>query len=1198
MSATCLPIWRQLPLHGTSMIEASAGTGKTWNIALLYLRLVLQRKLGVRQILVTTFTDAAAQELRARIRARLLDAERIVAGNAGTGSDIDAFLSECCELEGRGMLRARLQLALADIDMAPISTIHGFCRRVLSDYPFDTGVPFVLGEIVDENTLIREYVEDFWRARFLGNDANPTELDAIAEGTLSLDRLNRITAYAQSSPEARIEVAADEDLGVPGWLRLPETIAGIRAIAQDKSRYKPRASALAKRLSQLADDLAQLPPHENCLTFDDFAGLFQYLTGAQVAAQEHPERPGVLSADPLLLQIRRWAGLQQRAALARLGKIAVEVIEKTRKVLPERLRLGAQTTFSQLIAEVHDRLTGSNGAALSARLRQAWPVALIDEFQDTDARQWAIFDRIYQPADAAADAALILIGDPKQSIYAFRGADIHAYLAARQKLPLERRYSIRDNFRSHPRLLEALNGLYHLAGDLGFAGSDIRYVPVRSGRPQEFAANGRQQPLRLRLLHCDRQVVSERDQIALAACANDIVALLADASAGVTPGDIAVLIDSNQRVQWMRDLLVERGVPVVGAGRASVLATEWAADLQLLLFALLQPNDEYAVRGALATRLLGATARELTELASSAHDWERKLEQFAGWRRLWDRRGVLAVVEALILEQAPRLLGGADGERALTDLRHLGEVLQDAAADCYGPEELYAWFVGERQGASAQSIEAGREQQLRIESEAKRVQLLTIHSSKGLEYPVVFIPTAWRKRSDHPKDVRKYLARYHDGEHRLCLDLGTADFDTNKQAEQVEGLQERLRVLYVAITRAKSQCSVYAFDDTAARGVVETMADVNRGALDALLGAALHAAGAGAQVHASPWDALAAAVPWLRIDRADCEFQKYPPSTDASLERVARTPLPSARPYHGLYSFTGLIRAGAGRAIDAPQWAGDEAIVADNSLATMAANDPPDRRIGVLARLKGPRFGDAVHQLLEEGRAADSLAPDRRARYALQSERIAAALDRQSMPLEAGREAELLAAVAELLDRTLDSELAPGLSLASLPATACRPEFEFAFVVDEARWHRLHRLLDAHGLGDWWPASAEQRVLRGMMKGFIDLVFAWDGRFHVLDYKTNWLGEGRLSDYATESLDVAMGEHHYGLQALIYTVALHRYLGHRLVDYDANLHLGESWYLFVRGVGLSPTTGIWRRRFPQSLVDQLDALFAGQEICA
>jgi exodeoxyribonuclease V beta subunit len=1192
------PVWRQLPLHGTSMIEASAGTGKTWNIALLYLRLVLERKLGVRQILVTTFTDAAAQELRARIRARLLDAERIVAGNQDSGTDIDAFLAECCEVEGRGMLRARLQLALADIDMAPISTIHGFCRRVLSDYPFDTGVPFVLGEIVDESTLIRECVEDFWRARFLGNGVDPSELDAIAEGTLSLDKLNRITAYAQASPEARMEVAADEDLGVPGWLRLPETIASIRAIAEDKSRYKPRASALAKRLSQLADDLTRLPAHEDCLPFDDFEGLFQYLTGAQVAAQEHPERPGVLSADPLLRQIRRWAGLQQRAASARLGKIAVEVIEKTRKVLPERLRLGAQTTFSQLIAEVHDRLTGSNGAALSARLRQAWPVALIDEFQDTDARQWAIFERIYQPADVAADAALILIGDPKQSIYAFRGADIHAYLTARQRLRVERLYSIRDNFRSHPRLLEALNGLYRLAGDQGFAGSDIRYVPVRSGRPQAFNVSGRQQALRLRLLQCERKVVSERDRIALAACANDIVALLADTSAGITPGDIAVLIDSNQRVQWMRDLLVERGVPVVGAGRASVLATEWAADLQLLLFALLQPNDEYAARGALATRLLGATARELSELGASAHDWERKLERFAGWRRLWDRRGVLAVVEAVILEQAPRLLACADGERALTDLRHLGEVLQDAAADCYGPDELYARFVGERNSASAQSIEAGREQQLRIESEARRVQLLTIHSSKGLEYPVVFIPTAWRKRSDHPNDVRKYLARYHDGKHRLCLDVGTADFDANKQREQVESLQERLRVLYVAMTRAKSQCIVYAFDDSAARSAAETIADVDPGALDVLLGAALHAAGAGAQDHASRWDALDNALPSLQIDRSGGDFQKYRPSVDGNGERIARAPLPSARPYHGLYSFTGLTRAGAASAVDAPQWAEDEAIVADNGLAPMAATDLPDARIGVLARLKGPRFGDAVHQLLEEGRAADSLAPAQRARYALQSERIAAALDRQSMKLETGRETEQLAAVAELLDRTLDSELAPGLRLASLPATACRPEFEFAFGIDAARWHRLHRLLDAHGLGEWWPASAERRVLRGMMRGFIDLVFAWDGRFHVLDYKTNWLGEGRLSDYATESLDVAMREHHYGLQALIYTVALHRYLGHRLVDYDPDVHLGESWYLFVRGVGLGPGAGIWRQCFPQSLVAQLDALFAGEEICA
>jgi exodeoxyribonuclease V beta subunit len=188
--------------------------------------------------------------------------------------------------------------------------------------------------------------------------------------------------------------------------------------------------------------------------------------------------------------------------------------------------------------------------------------------------------------------------------------------------------------------------------------------------------------------------------------------------------------------------------------------------------------------------------------------------------------------------------------------------------------------------------------------------------------------------------------------------------------------------------------------------------------------------------------------------------------------------------------------------------------------------------------------------------------------------------------------------VAELLDRTLDAELAPGLCLGGLATTARRAEFEFAFVVDESEWHRLHRLLDTFGLGDWWPANSERRVLRGMMNGSMDLVFAWDGRFHVLDYKTNWLGEGRLSDYAAEALDGAMQEHHYGLQALIYTVALHRYLAHRLLDYDPEVHLGDSWYLFVRAVGLGPASGIWRKRLPRALVDQLDALFDSQQVSA
>ncbi len=1165
--------WRTLPLIGTSLIEASAGTGKTYNIALLYLRLVLERKLNARQIVVATFTDAAAQELRARIRLRLIDAEREVSLALGANvapTTISELLADCCAADSTDQVLARLRLALAEIDLAPISTIHSFCRRILAEFPFDTGVPFTLGEFVDEKAVIRECVEDFWRMRFLRETLDPLELAFVVPG--GVGGLARRVTLLLEVPEDACQFG-DASLLRDWWQTLCDSqIDALQRLVDHAASFARSNSALRTQLTKLLK-CAQLGDPSKL----DWGRLAAALDSEKLRDYGNSRLTTPLDQHPLL---QPWSAISvslRRADQLIASDVARLGAQFVRQALATRLQMRGQTTFTQLIFEVHQRLSGPFGASLAERLGQAWPVALIDEFQDTDARQWSIFQRIHQAE--STQSALILIGDPKQSIYAFRGGDIHAYLAARDSVPLDRQFSIRDNYRSHPALINALNGVYGLAGTLSFGEAQIDYVSVTPGEPGKWSK--RSQALRLRLLQSDNPSVGVRDSIVLDACANDIVGLLADPNAAVSPGDIAVLLDSNPRIRALREKLIERGVPVVGAGRASVLDSPWCLDVQLLLFALLQVNDDYAVRGALATRLLGATARDLAQWAADPHAWDAQLERFSQWRRLWERRGVLAVLETVIAEHAQRLLAAAHGERALTDLRHLGELLQDAASHCYGPEELYAWLIAERDVGSS-GEEASREQQLRIESEMGRVQLLTIHASKGLQYPVVFVPMAWRPRSDARFDVRADVARYHDDQHRLYLDLASDQFDAHKLIDRIEDLQERLRALYVALTRAEQQCVVYGFESTAA---LPSIGNPQRGALDVLLGGAL--AGAGPD---SSWDALAAAVPALCIDRSPSAAQRYQPAALAPLQRLARAPLPAPRPRIGLYSFTALLRFGPG-SVEVARGAEDELDQAPEALPERLASDGLHPHLLALELLKGPRFGDAMHGLLEAGRALPEVPKAARARYALQAQRIALALDQQSVSLEKGKEAAQLAAVGDLLDRTLDSELAPGLRLATLAANQTRPEFEFAFALHQARWSQLHELLAAHGLGDWWPANDQERILRGLMKGFIDLVFAWDGRYHVLDYKTNWLGEGRLSDYAPASLQLAMQAHHYGIQALIYTVALHRYLGQRLPDYEATRHLGESWYLFVRALGLAPAAGVWRKAFPISLIQQLDRLF-------
>ena len=1169
--------WRTLPLMGTSLIEASAGTGKTYNIALLYLRLVLERELDVRQILVTTFTDAAAQELRARIRARLLDAENALSAAQIADSDLALFLNAMCEHKGKGTVLTRVRLALADIDLAPISTIHGFCRRVLTDFPFDTGVSFKLGEIVDEVSLVRECVQDFWRLRFLRTRIDPWDAGFVLDA--GIDAFAQIVRAILAMDEAAIDI--DPTAPLRTWWD--------QFCAQDHSKLLKDLTieaAFNKRNTGFRGGL-------HALIKAAAAGDPGAVNWADLFVRLHPDAvygAGIKGYSP---HMSTWETITplidarplfERAASRICHEVAIECAGFVRTELRKRLLARGQTTFHQLIDEVHQRLMGAAAATLATRLQQSWPAALIDEFQDTDARQWAIFNRVWNSPESDG-RALILIGDPKQSIYGFRGGDVHSYLAVRESLHPSRVHSISRNFRSQPNLLSALNGVYARAADAAFAQSGIDYVPVFAGHPEDWSETATAQPLRLCVIKSPGPTKPQRDRAALARCADDIAALLNDAKSGFQPGDIAVLLDTNKRIGELRAELIARGVPVVGAGRANVLEGEWAQEIQLLLYALLHISDEYALRGALATRLLGATVVDLLRLADDTAAWELQLKWFLDQRLRWEKQGPLAVIETIIAAQAPRLLAAADGERVLTDLRHLGELLQEASASCYGPDELYAWFVTERVENSG-DVEAGRDRQLRIESETARVQLLTIHASKGLQYPAVFVPMAWRDK----KPMALGRARYHSDRFELRLDLGTSDFDRHESQSLQEDLQERMRHLYVALTRAERCCVIYTFDSIPAPSGEHS--ERMRGALDVLLSAALHAPD---NADASPFDGLREAVKTLFVDDSEAAFTRFERVTQRPSRRLARAPLPRARHFVGLHSFTSLTRVRHATATEFNRGAEDELALVETEYPEASDASPPHPRLLALSTLKGPRFGTAIHELLEVALDDRNLPHSSGDRFAAHTDSIRHALDRQSVRLSPHEAEQQLAAVADVLDRTLDTELAPGLQLGALEANARRPEFEFAFVLEHAHWSQLHQILQTHDLAHWWPHVGTAQVLNGLMQGSLDLVFQWQGRFHVLDYKANWLGD-QLSDYSEKSMDRAMEKHHYGLQALIYTVALHRYLASRIDDYDPQRHLGDSWYLFVRAVGLSADAGIWRKRFAQSLLDALDALFNGQEI--
>lgn len=1170
--------WTTLPLEpgGRSLIEASAGTGKTWTISVLYLRLLLERKLSPKQIVVTTFTEAAAQELRERIRERILWAERLSEGRAATGPDPapdEAWLHArvCGAADAAAATRAdlhRLRLALAELDLAPIGTLHGLCRRILADFPFESGAAFDPGELVAGDDLIAECADDLWRRLF--QSGAPDVADAPG-GYLPRSRSElRQALRAALAPGVTVRVP-DADLlraGLP-----PDTVPLLRAFAAQEQhcapteKGKPNArlkNALGALLDWLADPAAKISDTHRKTLAEPQAHL-------RPEACDEPEVGRALERIAQVLQVRSEL---EHVAQARSWKAWAEW---ARADIGRRLAVAGQLTFDELIVRVHEALR-TNGRALAQRLFEAWPVALVDEFQDTDALQYGILDRIYRDADGAPRGHLVMIGDPKQAIYRFRGGDVDAYLAARRSATDAMTLDV--NFRSSPALVEALNGFYAQAGEVlsTSPAHEIRYAPVRaSGRADAYTIDGRtcDRPLQIHFLRAGEvpEAQAERKAAALDACADRIVELLSGGHAvggrALRPGDVAVLLPGHGDIADLRARLQARDVPCVSSSRDDVFCSPWARELQVVLHAALHPRDDGAVRAALATRLGGRSWDALRALNADPSAWQREAAAFAELDAIWRSRGVLAVVRAVIERAGAALLARDDRERALTDLRHLGELLQAHSDALPGRDLLLAWLADQREGRGGEG-EAAEEKQLRIESDAERVALMTLHASKGLEFDVVLLPLMWAS-SGRPGEI----ALLHDAASgRRVIAFGAAAQRRHAQEAQ----DERFRLLYVALTRARHACHVYALSPErpkqkgGKRGV-----DPERSPLDAMLERLLRDGAPPALPHVA-WSEAPWARPWRRWIAADVAPEA---------PRTVRREPPDA-PFQYRYSFSALSH---GASALEERAASDEDVVADPREAEPLPAEAEHPLLAWLAPVAGPEFGNAVHAMFERRRIGQPMAQQHALiRRALRDERVR--LRDRSID-------ELVPHLAARIQATLDVPLLPGrdpaLTLGALPAHVQRAEMEFDFLLDDVSLRALREVCD------FVPGTATQ-ALHGLMNGKIDLVFEHAGRFHVLDYKTNRLGDGkRLSAYAPERLEATMTDSHYRFQALLYTVAVDRYLRQRVSGYRRSEHLGEAIYLFVRATGIAPQApraGLWTHRFDEALLDAVERIFAGRAIAA
>ncbi|WP_415753852.1 exodeoxyribonuclease V subunit beta [Pseudomonas leptonychotis] len=1164
---------------GRSLIEASAGTGKTWTLTSLYARLLLEKKLSVSQILVVTFTTAATAELRERIRKRLAELLAVY----DNGPSDDKLLNELQAQYPDAASHRRLLLAVHGFDEAAIFTIHGFCQRALQDAAFEAGGDFDNELTHDDREIIDALLADLWRHELAA--AEPEWAAFLVQQKITPQSLRKRLRNHLGKPYLRIEPQ-------PGT---HSDMAALRAAWQQAQRlWQGESAAWLEQLKAFDGfksnmcNAAKLGVWQAELDgyFSDAAALFSKTDahrrlareGLNKASKKNCEAP----ANPLAAALQELCDALDTAqpeAEQRLIDLQVRLIAQLNEQLPQRKAAQRLLAFDDLLNKLQQALQGEGGEHLASTLRTQYPVALIDEFQDTDPVQYRVFHRIYED-----NGDLCFVGDPKQAIYAFRGADLATYLQARSEAA--RQYSLTTNHRSTPELIASLNQLFDRP--MPFAEPGLAYQQVGASvkaRPQLVlpAVEGEQDaPLALVWLDNDYLGKGEAGSLVARDTARRIASVLAASSRGEayfvqgdtrTPlkgGDIAVLVASHRQASEVAAELAARGVPSVRRGKENVWHSEEADELSAVLAAYAEPGREGALRYALASRLLGRSAADLAACSEDAHAWDAEREAAERYHQLWQQQGFMRAFRAWLDEQkvAQRLLALVDGERRLTNLLHLAELLQTESLQRPGLEQLLSWFNAQR------SAEAhGEEALLRLESDAERVQIVTIHTSKGLEYPLVFCPYLW----DGALLYQHEDISCHADDGTPLLDLGSEQLDVHRERARHERFAEKLRLTYVALTRAGERLWLHWGPVDCKPKKDGTLSDsgLHSSALAWLLhgrelpGEDALAELAGHMQSLSP-QGVHAEIQQL-VDNSHGHMSIQPlRDSEASAAGEQRAPAPQQlstlqRSLHSAWrvgSFSGLA---AGMHMEAPDRDG---------LVMPDASEPGS---GFFAFPRGARAGTCLHAILEDwarGKAAlaDLIEPGLSG-HGISNDWNAVALEQ----------------LQQVIDCDLDGQ---GLTLSGLNPARRLPELGFTFPVAGLDMQRLRAILSdpAHGLPVPMRDAAarlEFDSLKGFLKGFIDLTFEHDGRWYIADYKSNWLGPD-ASYYGGDRLLQALAAEHYYLQYLIYLVALRRFLRQRLDDFHSD-QLGGAYYLFLRGV---PSAGVYFSRPADGLLDALDTLFA------
>lgn len=1168
------------PLEGRSLIEASAGTGKTFTIAALYLRALIEHKYQPQQILVVTFTKAATQELRERIRSLIKDALNFLLQQGDHHDHIVKIILNKYPQHDWDDICQHLADCLVTMDESSIFTIHGFVHRVLSESAFETGNMFEMELVDSDDDLLEIACNDFWRICVAKMNVAELELlDAVFSTPFGIKKELRQLLRGHDiklMPDLNTSVLATDDFinlckqAKELWLASYDEITGLINDATDKkylngTSYKSQSVNYAYELINgfFTQDGLNLNVPEKA----------KYLRQDFIISKK---KKGLDDKIPYHRFFDLWEQISV-AAYPLSIHFKIKLLQEATDYCTDRLvqlklrnRVMAHDDILDLLNQsLQSRIDENTGRNLLAdMIRHKYPLAMIDEFQDTDSIQYQIFTSIY-----SGNSNLIMIGDPKQAIYSFRGGDIFTYLQAQRETKKPNRFTLDTNWRSTTGLITAVNSIFSCR-DEPFIYKDIGFINVNSsGKHDDYQleiADSPAKPLTIWHIPVTDENLGERPkgyikndsakQQVAQATAGEIVRLLDPGTKAmvegrpIKPKDITVLVRSGKQANLIIESLRFRGLACAYQGNDSIFASNQALEFNMILHALAYPENESYLLAAMATSTIGKTSSQIIQMQQDEKGWDQFSQFIFSLHHLWQKGHFIQAIYQFLheLDIPSQCLQKSDGERQLTNILHLIELLQQASHFTHGINGLVSWY---QQQITEES--AGDEKQLRLESDSDLINVVTIHKSKGLEYSVVFAPFMWDSGSN-----RSSSAKFHQfgerGDVTTIIDLGSDELKESKEQAAAEELAEELRLLYVALTRAKHKCYI-------SWGKIAYFAK-------SPLGYLLDSEQKISDLVSSSSDSIE----FIDIPDSDAFYSSIKGS-ESSLE--SKPFAGRIKTNFGISSFTWLAQSvdhhhdTFGVGIDATQaqfqeLAQEQYNVATEQIITEAKTN------AIFDFPKGARAGVFFHHILEniDFQNVDSEQTDVVIEKSLRKfgfERKWFEVVRQN--------------VIDVINCRLDGS---GISLAMISKASRINEMEFLLSHQSITHGQLNFVLNKYEKYNRIDRPLEFGEVEGFFKGFIDLTFEHNGKYYIVDYKTNHLGSD-YSLYNNEALQQSIIDHDYDLQYIIYSAALHKYLAQTMQNYSYETHFGGVYYLYLRGINGDGISGIYYDMPPLTVLEEI-----------